>query len=84
MIGSFLLFAWLGLKIKYEEDISKLLPSNTIGDTEQLVFDNLKVKDKIFVEVFSKEACDASAANPSDQDKEILEELKAVWPYLKL
>lgn len=31
-----------------------------------------------------KKACDESAANPSDQDKEILEELKAVWPFLKL
>lgn len=49
MIGSFLLFTWLGLQIKYEEDISKLLPSDTIGDSEQLVFDNLKVKDKIFI-----------------------------------
>lgn len=31
-----------------------------------------------------KKACDESAANPSDQDKKILEELKTVWPYLKL
>lgn len=31
-----------------------------------------------------KKACESSAANPSDQDKEILEELSAVWPYLKL
>ena len=49
MLGSFAIFLALGLQIKYEEDISKLLPSNTIGDSEQLVFDNLKVKDKIFI-----------------------------------
>lgn len=42
-------FAYFGLQMKYEEDISKLLPSNNIGSSEQLVFNNLKVKDKIFV-----------------------------------
>jgi predicted RND superfamily exporter protein len=49
LIASVAFFAYFGLQMKYEEDISKLLPSNNIGNSEQLVFNNLKVKDKIFV-----------------------------------
>lgn len=78
MIGSFAIFLALGLQVKYEEDISKLLPSNTIGESEQLVFDNLKVKDKIFV-LFSNrdsiqdsdrliEACDTFCENLIESD----------------
>lgn len=49
LVISTVCFAYFGLQMKYEEDISKLLPSNNIGSSEQLVFNNLKVKDKIFV-----------------------------------
>ena len=49
MILSFLIFGYLGSKLVYEEDITKLLPSTETGGNEQLVFRNLKVKDKIFV-----------------------------------
>jgi len=40
---------WFSLKINFEEDISKLLPSAEAGGAEELVFSNLKVKDKIFI-----------------------------------
>ncbi|MBO6035000.1 MAG: hypothetical protein J6P34_04000, partial [Paludibacteraceae bacterium] len=63
MLGSFAIFLALGLQIKYEEDISKLLPSNTIGDSEQLVFDNLKVKDKIFILFTAKDTADAGTVD---------------------
>ena len=46
---SSVLFLWLGSKVKYEEDVSKLLPSTQSGSAERLVFNNLKVKDKIFL-----------------------------------
>lgn len=42
-------FTWFSLKINFEEDISKLLPSAEEGGAEELVFSNLKVKDKIFI-----------------------------------
>jgi predicted RND superfamily exporter protein len=42
-------FAWFSLKINFEEDISKLLPSTEKGGAEELVFSNLKVKEKIFI-----------------------------------
>lgn len=82
MLGSFAVFLALGLQIKYEEDISKLLPSGTIGDSEQLVFDNLKVKDKIFILFTAKdstadanperlaEACDAFCERLTEADKD--------------
>ncbi|MDR2764050.1 MAG: MMPL family transporter [Tannerella sp.] len=46
---SSLLFVYLGSRVTYEEDITKLLPSAQTGSTEKLVFENLKVKDKIFL-----------------------------------
>lgn len=49
LIISTVFFAVVGLRISFEEDITKLLPSNQIGSSEHLVFNNLKVKDKIFV-----------------------------------
>ena len=49
LVLSTVFFAYFGLQMKYEEDISKLLPSSNIGSSEQLVFNNLKVKDKIFL-----------------------------------
>ncbi|MBP5260157.1 MAG: MMPL family transporter [Paludibacteraceae bacterium] len=66
---STLLFLFFALQVRFEEDITKLLPaSSTIGDSEQLVFNHLKVKDKIFIQMRSRsgetdlaglnEACD--------------------------
>jgi predicted RND superfamily exporter protein len=51
---SFGLFTLFGLKLAYEEDISKLLPSTDQTQAEGLVFSELKVKDKIFVQILSK------------------------------
>ena len=49
LIGSSLLFGYVGSKVEYEEDITKLLPSIESGSSQELVFANLKVKDKIFL-----------------------------------
>jgi predicted RND superfamily exporter protein len=51
---SFGLYIFFGLKLTYEEDISKLLPSTDDTKAEGLVFSELKVKDKIFVQLFSR------------------------------
>ena len=51
---SFSLFVYYGSKLEYEEDISKLLPSTDNTKAEGLVFSELKVKDKIFVQILSK------------------------------
>ncbi|MDR1745825.1 MAG: MMPL family transporter [Tannerella sp.] len=49
LIISSLLFIWTGSKVHYEEDISKLLPSTQNNTTEGLVFNNLKVKDQLYL-----------------------------------
>lgn len=50
MLLSFFFFAFFGSKMVYEEDITKLLPSDDNGDnSKEMVFANLKVKDKMFV-----------------------------------
>ena len=54
MVSSFLLSVYYGSKLTYEEDISKLLPSTDNTKAEGLVFSELKVKDKIFVQIFSR------------------------------
>jgi predicted exporter len=49
LISTTVFFTFFSLKITFEEDLSKLLPSVEKGGAEQLVFSNLKVKDKIFI-----------------------------------
>jgi len=61
LLGSFALFVFFGLKVKYEEDISKLLPSSDSAEESGLAFGNLKVKDKIFIQILGREG----AAEPS-------------------
>ncbi|MBQ0006914.1 MAG: MMPL family transporter [Alistipes sp.] len=61
MTGSFLLFAFLAVNVSFEENLLKLFPDTEQAKETRIAFGDLKVKDKIFVEVFSKEACDASA-----------------------
>lgn len=47
------LFVWFGLKVRFEEDITKLIPST--GSSEKgLAFGSLRVKDKIFVQLAAR------------------------------
>jgi predicted RND superfamily exporter protein len=52
---SFGLFVFFGLKLAYGEDISKLLPSVDEAQAEGLVFSELRVKDKIIIQLFSRD-----------------------------
>jgi predicted RND superfamily exporter protein len=49
MLLSTAFFAYSGLKINFEEDITQLLPSIDDKGVEKFVFANLKVKDKVFI-----------------------------------
>lgn len=63
MIISTLVFIALGSQVHFEEDITKLLPST--GDkSETLAFSQLKVKDKIFVQITSRDQ--ESPLSPDD------------------
>ncbi|MBR6002631.1 MAG: MMPL family transporter [Bacteroidales bacterium] len=46
---TFAVFAFFASKLKFEEDLAKLLPSSGSEDSG-LVFNNLKIKDKVFVQ----------------------------------
>ncbi len=50
LIISSIIFIFFGLKAQYEEDLAKLLPSVDKSESG-LVFGNLKVKDKIFIQI---------------------------------
>lgn len=74
LLLSFVFFAFFGSKMVYEEDITKLLPSDDNGDnSKEMVFANLKVKDKMFVVLKKKDnsvdvpqlvaACDSLVEN---------------------
>jgi predicted RND superfamily exporter protein len=54
LVLSSVVFVFFGLKAEYEEDLSKLLPSSGSNDSG-LVFGNLKVKDKIFLQMTGQE-----------------------------
>ena len=54
MVASFLVFLFFGLKIKYEEDISSLLPTSSVES--QLAFSSIELKDKVYLQVTSAEA----------------------------
>ncbi len=85
MLLSFSFFVYFGQKMVYEEDITKLLPPDEESDnSKEMVFANLKVKDKLFV-VFKmkddskdvnalKSACDSfcSSLMESEVAKEMI------------
>lgn len=51
---STVIFAYFGLQVEYEEDISKLLPQTEKAAESGLAFGNLRVKDKIFIQITPK------------------------------
>ncbi len=55
MIASAALFVYFGLKVQYEENIAKLLPQTDAATESGLAFENLRVKDKIFIQLTAKE-----------------------------
>ena len=59
LAGSFLLFLAFGLRLRYEEDIVKLLPRSSTDS--ELAFSDIGLKDKVFIQITS-----ADPANPLD------------------
>jgi predicted RND superfamily exporter protein len=51
MAATTMLFLFFGLKLHFEEDISKLLPSSSVES--QLAFSSIQLKDKIYIQVTS-------------------------------
>lgn len=54
MVATTVLFVFFGLRVRLEEDITKLIPST--GSSEKgLAFGSLRVKDKIFIQIAAKD-----------------------------
>ena len=53
LILSSVIFVYFGSRVQYEENIAKLLPQTDITTESGLAFGNLRVKDKIFIQVAS-------------------------------
>ena len=53
LVASTLLFAWFGVKLRYEEDIMKLLPQTE--ESTELAFGEIDLKEKVFVQVTSRD-----------------------------
>ena len=51
MVASAIIFLFFGLKLHYEEDITKLLPESSVES--QLAFSSIELKDKIYIQVTS-------------------------------
>ena len=59
LAGSFLLFLAFGIRLRYEEDIVKLLPRSSTDS--ELAFSDIGLKDKVFIQITS-----ADPASPLD------------------
>ena len=55
LILSSVIFVYFGAKVQYEENIAKLLPQTGVASESGLAFGNLRVKDKIFIQLTSAE-----------------------------
>ena len=53
LILSSVIFVYFGSKVQYEENIAKLLPQTDVATESGLAFGNLRVKDKIFIQLTS-------------------------------
>ena len=73
LVATSIIFIFFGIKVKYEEDISRLLPTSSVES--ELAFSSIGLKDKIFVQVTSAdERLDAATlANRTDAFIELLQ-----------
>ena len=62
LIGSFLVMLFFALQVRFEEDVTRFFPDTQDARSSEIVFQNLKVKDKIVVMLHAK---DSSAKNVS-------------------
>jgi predicted RND superfamily exporter protein len=51
LFGTLIVFLFFGLRLHYEEDVSKLLPESSVES--QLAFGSIELKDKIYLQITS-------------------------------
>lgn len=72
MLGTAIVFAVFGLQLRYEENIIKLLPKTDNSASYDLVFTNLKVKDKVFIQIAPKGFSEKKVGSEPVLDAEVL------------
>ena len=72
LLGSTAVFAIFGLRLHYEENILKLLPQTDSSASYDLVFGNLKVKDKVFIQIAPRGFSVAKVGTKPELDAETL------------
>lgn len=72
MLGSAIVFAIFGFRLHYEENIIKLLPKTDNSASYDLVFSNLKVKDKVFIQIAPKGFSVGKVGSEPTLDAEVL------------
>ncbi len=72
MLSSAAVFAFFGLQLHYEENILKLLPQTEGTASFEPVFGNLKVKDKVFIQLAPKGFSVAEVGSEPALDEETL------------
>ena len=77
MVGSFMLFAFVAVHVNFEENLLKLFPDTEQAKETRIAFGDLKVKDKIFVEIFSREGCKVPAGTIASAMDSFIDSLMA-------
>ena len=73
LAATVLLFGFYASKLQYKENILDLLPRTDKAQKSAVTFGDIKVKDKIFIELMSEGASTDSLASKMDQFVSILE-----------
>lgn len=69
------LFGFYASKVNFEEDISKLLPETDKATNSGLAFSDLKVKDKIFIQIVSRDTNENNISSLVDVCDQFINEL---------
>ncbi|MGN0188374.1 MAG: MMPL family transporter [Candidatus Cryptobacteroides sp.] len=75
MLVSFGVFVFFGIRVKYEEDISKLLPQTDASKQSGLAFGNIRVKDKIFIQIHSADGTPVDPQTLADCCDELVDSI---------
>ena len=82
MIASSLVFIYFGSKIVFIEDITKLLPQEGPASKSTLVFDDLKVKDMIILQVAAEDRKGSEVAQLTDDFVSLVMDADSTTSYI--
>ena len=85
LVASTLVFAWFGTKLRFEEDIIKLLPRSSTSN--ELAFSDIGLVDKVFIQVTSADSLNPmqsfELAQVMDEYCEKIQEADSSTHYIK-